>query len=136
MDGFRQKKVLQMKDKIIKDIEKLSGYSFQDFQTRCKIVAYDCSLVMQQIKSKYRRTLTGEFIQNELGLSHRFADEYKRVRDGTPEKYDPGFTVKYIQELQRQVDALKGTSKKYKGVQLAKHSASYFREAAKRKMYS
>ena len=125
-----------MKDKIIKYIEKRYGHSFDQFKKRAASVAYDTALVRQEVKAKYRTHLTGDFIINELGLTKRFADKYKSFKVETPEKYDPGFTVKYIQELQRQVDALKGTAKKYKGVAMAKHSASYFKEAAKRKMYS
>lgn len=125
-----------MKDQIIKEIELLSGFAFSDFQARCKTLAYDAAIVMQQIKSKYRRVLTGEYIVNELGLCNRFADTYKSIKSGKPEKGDPGFKMSYLLELQRNLNKDKVEVKNYKGLPYAKHSASKYRESPKRKRYT
>lgn len=85
------------------EIEKISGYSFQDFQTRCKGLAFDCALVMQDVKAKYGRMITGDFLEKELGLTHWFCDYYRTVKRSKVAFYDPGFTVKYIQRLNRQL---------------------------------
>jgi hypothetical protein len=125
-----------MKDQIIKEIETLSGFAFLDFQGRCKSLAYDAAIVMQQIKAKYRRILTGHFIVNELGICNRFADTFKSIKPSNLNKFDPGFKMSYLLQLQKEVDKDKTKPKKYNGLPHAKYGQGKYRTLDKRKMYT
>lgn len=125
-----------MKDKVIKEIEMLSGFSFPDFQRRCKSLAYDAAIVMQQVKSKYRRVLTGDFIVNELCICNRFADTFKSVKQSNLNKFDPGFKMSYLLNLQKEVEKDKPKSKSYNGLPHAKYGQGKYRTLDKRKMYT
>lgn len=83
------------------EIKKLSGYKFPVFQKRARSLAFDCALVMQDIKAKYGRLITCDFLQKELGLNQRFGDYYKSVRRNKIADYDPGFTMNYMLELHK-----------------------------------
>lgn len=107
------------------EIEKLSGYSFQDFQARCRSLAFDCALVMQEVKAKYGRMITGDFMQSELGLAPRFVDTYRKVMRSKVADFDAGFKMSYIIQLQRELE-VKGEKKKYSGITPGKYSAGKY----------